>query len=503
MKKFSLLIAAALSAFWGHSQTVLPFTEDFENIGSTTTFTSSTTSINGLSEWSYENTNRGRLRFKAGSSFSKSGSAAATMDASSGNQYSTNYLILTLDLSNYTTSDLELSFSFLYISDESNNEDRVWIRGDNTKSWVEIYDWYSNRTTAGTWKTVRKLDIDATLAAASQTVGKTFQVRFGQRDNYPATSTTRDDGVIFDDIEIIERFNRDGIITAVSDICPGSNTFQATLYNDGFDTIKTAVVDWILNNSTHKSGKFSGSLAPGSSTVVTLGVATALSGNNDLLVVCDSVNGKTDQNRKDTLKLSKSPGLSGKYTVGGSSPDYTSPSAAIADLTSRGVCGAVTFEIANGSYSGSLYIPSITGASKTNTITFEGQDSSRTIITHSGGAFEHTINMDGAKWINFKDLKLQNTRSSDAWVCRLYNKCDNINFNNCWISTSTSGTNDLIGIVASASSTTENTAGDNVNNLLVDQCRFSGGERGLEVLGDASQYATGNEVTNCIFDDIS
>lgn len=500
MKRIVCLLFPVILCSIGFGQT-LPFQEDFESVGSTTTFTASTTSINGLGEWSYEKTNRGRLRFKAGTGFSNGGSAAATMDVFSNNQYSTNYLILTLDLSAYTTSDLELSFSYMDVNDESNSEDRVWIRGDNTENWVQIYDWYANRATGGTWTDVNGLDIDAVLAAASpsQTVGKTFQVRFGQRDNYPAQSTTRDDGVSFDDIEIVERFDREGIMSNLSDICPGSNTVSARLYNNGLDTIKSAIIDWTLNGTAQKSAVFTGAIAPGRGRTITLGTATFLSTTNAVAVVCDSINGNLDQHKDDTLKVSRAPGLKGSYTIGGSNPDYNTVIAAISDLNTLGICGEVDFSIADGTYSGALSIGAISGSSASNTITFKGQDSSKTIITHSGNAFEPTLVMSGSQYIYFENIKLQNTRTRDAWVVRMFNSCADISFSNCWFAMSSTGNDDLIGLVASNSGTDEHAQGDNVNRLKVDACNFTGGERGIDVIGSTTQYSTGNSVTNCTF----
>ncbi len=182
----------------------LPWTEDFEDVV-TTTYTGNATAVNGLPEWSYEKTANGRLRFSAGSGFYLSGSHAATLDASVSGTYSENYLIATLDMSAYaSSSNLELSFNYMHHGEESHSTDRVWIRGSDSDSWIEIYDLYSNRGTAGVWNYVNQFDIDQLLAGAGQVPTSTFQIRFGQQDNYPATSTTASDGFSFDDITIKE-----------------------------------------------------------------------------------------------------------------------------------------------------------------------------------------------------------------------------------------------------------------------------------------------------------
>lgn len=182
----------------------LPWTEDFEG-AITSTYISNTTSLNGLPDWSYEKTENGRLRFTAGSGFYHSGSHAATLDADPSGLYSVNYLITTLDLSSYAASEnLELSFYFMHHGEESHSNDRVWIRGSKNDAWIEVYDLYANRGTAGVWNAVTMIDIDTYLAGAGQTATATFQIRFGQEDNYPATSTTASDGYSFDDITIEE-----------------------------------------------------------------------------------------------------------------------------------------------------------------------------------------------------------------------------------------------------------------------------------------------------------
>lgn len=62
--------------------------------------------------------------------------------------------------------------------------------------------------------------------------------------------------------------------------------------------------------------------------------------------------------------------LSGSYTIGGSSPTYATFAAAVAAL-SAGVNGPVVFNVRSGTYPEQISIPSITGVSATNTVTFQ------------------------------------------------------------------------------------------------------------------------------------
>ena len=203
MKKFIYLSLFLLlfSSFNSFSQATI-WSEDFEAAG-TETYTSSTTNLIGLPEWEYSKTDNGRLRLAAGAGFYNGGSNAATLDANPNGTQSVNYLIAEIDLSSYTTSsDINLSFYFTHHGEESHSNDRVFIRGSSSDSWVEIYDWYSNCPSAGTFKSVTNLDIDATLSGAGQVLTSTFQLLFGQQDNYAASSTTANDGFTVDDIII-------------------------------------------------------------------------------------------------------------------------------------------------------------------------------------------------------------------------------------------------------------------------------------------------------------
>ena len=120
-----------------------------------------------------------------------------------GGLYNTNYLTLTLDLSSYANVyDLTLAFDYIQLGDEEHSDDKVWVRGSNNDSWLEIYDWWPNRASTGTVKQVSDLDIDALLTANSQTVSSTFQIRFGQRDNSFIYGTAGSDGLILDNIQV-------------------------------------------------------------------------------------------------------------------------------------------------------------------------------------------------------------------------------------------------------------------------------------------------------------
>ena len=123
------------------------------------------------------------------------------------------------------------------------------------------------------------------------------------------------------------------------------------------------------------------------------------------------------------------PQLSGTLTIGGTSPDYASFNAAVTDLVANGVGGPVVFEIRPGTYPEQVTLPSISGASSTNTITFESSNghSEDVILTYSpvDGPGNFTLKLDGASYCRFRNMTIQTTGSTYARVIILkgyYNK---------------------------------------------------------------------------------
>ncbi len=219
------------------SPATLPLIEDFESLSGT--FQRDAPVLCAPTyNWSYETSlaNDGRLRF-AVSSFANNGSSAATLDKSIfTSSLVTNYLIMTADLSNYNSSSaLELEFSYMHHGEENHANDRVWIRGSNTDAWVQIYDLYANQNIAGIYNWVIGLDIDAILANATppQRVSSTFQVRFGQEDDFPAASRTTSDGYSFDDI-------------AIRETCPSPTKLTATNI-----TQTSATLSWVAGGASN------------------------------------------------------------------------------------------------------------------------------------------------------------------------------------------------------------------------------------------------------------
>lgn len=110
-----------------------------------------------------------------------------------------------------------------------------------------------------------------------------------------------------------------------------------------------------------------------------------------------------------SLHLSAQP-LNGVYTIGNTAADYSTISAAVADLSANGVNGPVIFNINAGNYNEQVSIPAVIGASATNTITFQSTtlDSNSTVISYyaNTSSSNFVFQLNGSNYIIIKNLTI-------------------------------------------------------------------------------------------------
>ncbi|MDZ4839426.1 MAG: DUF5011 domain-containing protein [Bacteroidota bacterium] len=124
----------------------------------------------------------------------------------------------------------------------------------------------------------------------------------------------------------------------------------------------------------------------------------------------------------------QSQALSGSYTICASGCNYSTMALAVTDLTTKGVSGPVTFNLSTATYNlgTGVLIGAITGASSTNTITFQGTGRMSTLITGTGGTNGATIDIRASSWIRLKDLSISNTSQNTAtkYALNIYQSTD-------------------------------------------------------------------------------
>ncbi len=139
--------------------------------------------------------------------------------------------------------------------------------------------------------------------------------------------------------------------------------------------------------------------------------APMVTGNTNLIFVLE-VNDGYLNSLPDSIVITindKYTILAGTYIIGPSSSDFLNFTEAVNSLKNAGIDGPVIFNVQSETYTEQISIPEITGASETNTITFQSQtgDSTDVILTYSANSTNHyTVQLDGADYVTFKNLTL-------------------------------------------------------------------------------------------------
>ena len=237
-----------------------------------------------------------------------------------------------------------------------------------------------------------------------------------------------------DEFTIADDAGIDTITSPYAGACSGKTSVVAVIKSYGSSTLTSATVNWTVNGTAQTSYSFTGSVSSGSTKSITIGNYTFNSGTSYTVKIwTTSPNGNVDADAtNDTSLVTFTPALNGAYTIGGASPSYATFSAAVTDLTTIGVCGAVTFNVRSGTYNEKVHITGIPGSSTSNKITFQSQvaDSSKVILSQASSPSatnNYTLQLDSASNITFKQITIQRTgASSNGVVVEIKNKsCNN------------------------------------------------------------------------------
>lgn len=269
---------------------------------------------------------------------------------------------------------------------------------------------------------------------------------------------------------------------------------KAKIKNYGLDTLTSANVEWQLDGTSQATYNFSGLIEPDTiSGELNLGTLNVSQGAHALKLWTTNPNGTFDDNTgNDTLEMSFygcANLLSGTYTIGGTSADYQDFSEALLGLTQCGINGPVTFNVNSGTYNEQLNIPVISGASATNTITFQSAtgDSTAVILKHNAAypGENYLVKLDGVSNIAFKGMTFETEDSTLARAVVLKNNPENISFqNNRFLTIDLADESDDRALVY-----TEDTVGNTIEFL---NNRFENGANALTLLGSGMQNVTVN-----------
>ncbi len=271
------------------------------------------------------------------------------------------------------------------------------------------------------------------------------------------------------------------IVNPMTPVVPGAQNTVVEVTNFGTNVVTSFDVDWTVDGIAQPQFNYTGSLAGGASTNVTLGSYTYTADSTEIIAWTSNPNGVADSNNPDdTLSIVVCGGLSGTYTVGGAAADFLTLNDAV-DALACGVSGPVVFDIAPGAYAEYLTIGEVAGSSATNTITFNGGGAAS--IDHDGLVQPAAILINGGDHMIFQDLTINLSANTDTWGIRLNQGADFIQVIGCTFNMDPTATSDVIGIVGSADALNDFAEGNNCNELVVFGCTFNGGDMGIHIEG--------------------
>ncbi|MFC1731599.1 right-handed parallel beta-helix repeat-containing protein, partial [candidate division KSB1 bacterium] len=181
-----------------------------------------------------------------------------------------------------------------------------------------------------------------------------------------------------------------GAIAIVSPTSPsviGLQNVSVIIGNFGLTTMTSVTIAWEVNGTPQTSYSWTGSLPQNGTDSVTIGSYNFPMGITHIKAWTTSPNGSLDgfhYNDTTEIDIYACPGaLSGTYTIGGINPDFPDVLAAHYALDNCGISGPVVFNIAPGTYTNQHQFTPVSGASATNTITFQSStgDSTDVILT--------------------------------------------------------------------------------------------------------------------------
>ncbi|MBK7652668.1 MAG: hypothetical protein IPJ20_20630 [Flammeovirgaceae bacterium] len=144
--------------------------------------------------------------------------------------------------------------------------------------------------------------------------------------------------------------------------------------------------------------------------------------------------------------------LSGNYTVG-VGQTYTTINAAITAMKVNGINGAVTFLLRTQTFNEQFILPSISGSSATNTITFQSQTGNAADVilkfTASASGTNYVAQLSNESFVTFKNLSFKPDVDIYNRAIQVVNRADNLTFENLRITLlpTTSGTEERAAIL--------------------------------------------------------
>ncbi len=234
--------------------TILPYFQGFEDVVSANTYLNGAFGMDNIEEIDFtSSTLGGRLRVGGNDIYAFEGTSALSFDNYLGGSNNVNEFVVNLNLDAYNDSTIYLDFDFLDHGEEADLNDKVWIRGSDTDTWIELYDLGNNIDLWAVYNNVHALNLTKTIQALNgQSFSSSFQMKFGQEGSGVNNNIYSLDGFSFDNIKVYN-VNDDISVSnlfLVDSVCPDSNYIvSAELINNSKNAVSNVTIELWLNES--------------------------------------------------------------------------------------------------------------------------------------------------------------------------------------------------------------------------------------------------------------
>ena len=277
------------------------------------------------------------------------------------------------------------------------------------------------------------------------------------------------------------------ILSPTYPIATGAQNLRIRVINYGSNDVFSFNLSYKLNGNAAVTQSWSGILSTCDTVSLLFSGSqqiTVPSGTNTLKIYTSNPNYATDGNiLNDTITSSFLTAMGGTYIIGSAPSDYTSFTTAVSDLNFLGVGRAIKFLAKSGTYNESIIVTTPTGASVTNTVSFNSIANNRdsVILTYSGG---NVMNLS-ASYFNFNNITFSQTATTGNAINLSGTPAFDTIYNCKLIAPNTSSTSSNI-IYAN---------GVTLNNFVLRKNIIQGGYYNLNILSSTSNYSN-----NCIID---
>lgn len=294
----------------------------------------------------------------------------------------------------------------------------------------------------------------------------------------------------------------DAFLQPVFPINPGLQDLKVRIMNYGLNTIDSFKVNYKVGTGAPVTKTWMGALDNCDTVSVTFTGSQQINIGNSVVSLktyTESPNGLPDQNTvNDTLKKDLSISMHGIYTIGGITPDFANFNAAVTALIIRGIDGAVTFKIRNGTYTEQVLMNSgIIGLSNVNTVTFEAESGIRDSVrltNSSSSTSNYLIKLQNVSYVTLRNITFLPTNSIYSRSIELAGTASFDTIENCAFINVTVANNG-VGIYAYP------LAG---GHHVIRNNSFTRGINGINILGNsASSNSDGNTFNSNTFIDIT